>query len=286
MERIVIIGTGPAGISCAIMLKHLGINPVMLEKHKMGGLLRNAYRIKNYLGSNNITGKNLVKKFEKHLKEFKIKPICQTALKIDFKKYFSIQTDKKTFKSKFLVLATGTKPKKPNLKIPTEAKNKIFYDVADFPPVRNKIIAIMGAGDAAFDYALTLSEKNEVIILNRNHKPKCNNFLLKTVAKNKKIRLLKNFEIAEIGINGKKIILKGRNKISCDYLLIAIGRKPNYPMVTQTAFKNKNFYPSGDIKNAKLRQTAIAVSDGIKTAMKIYEKINRKNRNYQANRHA
>lgn len=266
MEKVIIVGTGPAGISCAIMLKHLGINPLLIERHKIGGLLRNAYLVKNYPGINSITGKNLVRKFKKHLQDFKIKPTCQDVLKIDFEKHFIIQTDRKILKSEFLVLATGTKPKK--LKIPLKSKNKIFYDVADFPAVRNKTIAIIGAGDSAFDYALTLSQKNKVMILSRNSKPKCNKYLLETVSKNKKIRLLKNLEI-------DKMTSRSRKKIICDYVLIAIGRKPNYPEISSAAVKNKNFYPAGDIKNAGYRQTTIAVSDGIKTAMKIYEKISR-----------
>lgn len=274
MEKVIIIGAGPAGIACSIMLKHLGINPFLIERHKTGGLLRNAYLVRNYPGLNNITGKDLVKKLAKHLQDFKIKPVRQTVLKIGFEKHFIIKTDKKVLKSKFLVLAVGTKPKKPNIKIPKKAEKKVFYDVADFPSVINKTIAIIGAGDAAFDYALTLSQKNKVIILNRSSDAKCNDFLFKKVSGIKKIRYFKNFKFDKIELRGKKIVLNGGKEIICDYLLIATGREPNYPLVTQATFENKNFFAAGDIKNGLMRQASIAVSDGIKTAMKIYERIN------------
>jgi thioredoxin reductase len=254
--KVIIIGAGPAGIACAVMLKHLGINPLLIEKNKVGGLLRNAWLVKNYLGFNDISGKELVKKFDSHLKSFKIKPVYQEVIKISAGKYFTVKTNKKIYKSKFLVLATGTKSKKIKLNFP---QNKTFYEIADFK-THNKRIAVIGAGDAAFDYALSLSVKNKVTILNRGTKIKANGFLRKKVRQNKNISYIKNCKIDKI-LTAKKS--------GYDYAVIAIGREPNYPKTSKTALKNKKLFIIGDIKNGRYRQVSIAAADGIKAAMEI-----------------
>jgi thioredoxin reductase len=256
--EVIIIGAGPAGIACAVMLKHLGINPLLIEKHKIGGLLRNGWLVKNYLGLNELSGKDIVKKMAGHLKDFKIKPVYEEAVQISAGKYFTVKTNKKVYKSKFLVLASGTKAKKLKLNFP---QNKIFYEIADFVPQENKITAVIGAGDAAFDYALSLSEKNKVIILNRGTKIKANGFLREKVRGNKNISYVRNCKIDKIlSAKGRKI---------CDYAAIAIGRESSYPEISKTALKHKNLFLIGDIKNGRYRQASISAADGIKTAMEI-----------------
>jgi len=273
MEQVTIIGAGPAGIACAIAFKHLGINPLLIEKNKIGGLISNAFLVRNYPGMEQVTGKTLVKKFVRQLNSFKIKPLKQEVLEINFKKHFIVKTNKQKINSHFVVLASGTTAKSLPNKLISDIKNKTFYEVSDFPRTTNKIIAVIGAGDASFDYALSLSAKNKVIILNKGHKIKANGFLRKRVSLNKKIHYIENFKIGKINFQDKKIVLQGKKPVMADYLFVAIGRKPNYPALGRNAVKNNNFYLIGDIKNGRLRQSSVSAGDGVKCAMEIYEKI-------------
>ena len=151
---MVIIGAGPAGLSTAIQLKRYDIEPTLLEKEEIGGLLRNANLVENYPGfPSGVPGPELVKLFKKQLENAQIKVYFEKVLELDYKNgLFSIKTNQKKITCRIVVIASGTKPRKlSNLDLPTEIENHIFYEIYPLTQVTNKKIAIIGAGDAAFD---------------------------------------------------------------------------------------------------------------------------------------
>lgn len=96
---------------------------------------------------------------------------------------FIIGTDKRKITSKIVIIASGTKPKRLKNLEKEGIGNKIFYEVCPIYEAKNKRIAIIGAGDIAFDYALTLPKKNNVLIINRSEKPRCLPLLLERAPK-------------------------------------------------------------------------------------------------------
>ena len=112
MESVIIIGGGPAGIITAIQLKRYGIDPLVLEKKQLGGLLWNANLVENYPGfPRGITGVKLANLLVKHYNSYDIKTIYKEVQSIDFyNQIFTISTAKNTFSSKLLVIASGTVP--------------------------------------------------------------------------------------------------------------------------------------------------------------------------------
>ncbi|RLD33504.1 MAG: NAD(P)/FAD-dependent oxidoreductase, partial [Bacteroidetes bacterium] len=75
-EQVIIIGGGPAGVACAVQLKRYGIDPLLLEKNSIGGLVRNAWRLDNYPGfPDGISGEEMVEKLEAHLNRFEIRTL-------------------------------------------------------------------------------------------------------------------------------------------------------------------------------------------------------------------
>jgi len=83
IKDVVIIGAGPAGISAAIQLKRYGIEPTLLEKEEIGGLLKNANLVENYPGfPNGVPGPELVKLFKKQLENAQIKVHFEKVLKL------------------------------------------------------------------------------------------------------------------------------------------------------------------------------------------------------------
>ncbi|MCX6163891.1 MAG: NAD(P)/FAD-dependent oxidoreductase, partial [Ignavibacteriae bacterium] len=196
---VIIIGAGPAGISTAIQLKRYGINFLLLEKDSIGGLLKNASLVENFPGfPKGISGLKLIDLFKKHLSELGIRVKKENVVDVDYKeRFYLVKTDKNNFISKNLIIASGTKPKR--YEVQGTSTVRIYYDVYELFNVKNKEIAIIGGGDAGFDYAVSLSNKNNNIsILHRRGKPVCIPALLNKVLLKKNISYFCNLKIKSI----------------------------------------------------------------------------------------
>jgi thioredoxin reductase len=292
--KVAIIGAGPAGISCAVQLKRYGIDFLMFEKNQVGGLLRNAYHIENYLGfENGLSGYDLVKKFKKNLEIYNIEPVHTIVQRIIYAdNLFHIDTGNGIFTSEFLVAASGTRPKRFEANN-SDFNSEIIYDIADLDRkgFADKSFAIIGAGDAAFDYALNLINNfhvPKVTIINKYKEAKCIKLLKEKVAKIEKINYLTNIIVEKMEETNEKIVLYcmktdnhfDKSIINADCILAATGREPQTEYLCEElisdVFELKQqglFYTIGDMINGKFRQVSIASGEGLKTAMQIYQKL-------------
>jgi len=278
--RVAIIGAGPAGIACAIQLRRYNIEPVIFEKNSIGGLVRNANFIENYPGfSAGISGHEFVNALRYHARKYHIEFVKEEVMSLTHSKNkFQIKSNKNNYKFPIVVIASGTEPKKIPLKLPEKAKARIFYGMIGLKHLSGRKICIIGSGDVAFDYGLSLSRKNKVTILMRSGKPRCLPILYKRAQKNKNITLFFDILVKKIKINQNLLRLectRDRNFL-CDFLLIAIGRNPSLGFVSKRLkhkfgdlVKQNRLYIIGDANDRIYRQTAIAVGDGVKAAMKI-----------------
>ncbi|NIW45519.1 MAG: NAD(P)-binding domain-containing protein [Gammaproteobacteria bacterium] len=282
---IIIIGGGPAGMISAIQLKRYGITALLFEPNRMGGLLWNANLVENYPGfPEGIPGPQLVEKFSNHFESLSLQHTPQRVSRIDFQgDYFVVTTDQQDYASRAVIVATGTRPINfPGDFIPNKASEYIFYEVAPLLNVEGQHIAIIGAGDAAFDYALNLSRKNHVIILNRTREIKALPLLVERCAKIQHIQYYQDMPVSEIFTNEDGLILRTVQDevpyFEVNLLIGAIGREENLPpMSDQLRIKSASLVDSGrlhfvgDVQNGIYRQTAIAIGDGLKAAMKVYQ---------------
>jgi thioredoxin reductase (NADPH) len=291
-KSVVVIGAGPAGIATAIQLKRSNIEPVLLEQGEIGGLLRNANLVENYPGfPDGITGLDLVQRFKEQLKNTGVTVSFERVAELEYRdELFFTKTSKRIIRSDVAVIATGTKPMiTPVPAVSDEIKNRIFYEIYPILGIKNKNIVIVGAGDAAFDYALNLSENNEVTILNRSEQSSCLPLLLERCMKSDNISYLHNVDVSEICDEGLYLSVKcisndnrKKNQIKTDYVIFATGREPcldflgsEFNTNFEYLIRSNRFYMIGDVKNEIFRQTAICVGDGIKAAMKIYNTLGR-----------
>jgi thioredoxin reductase len=284
MKRVAIIGAGPAGIACALQLKRHGIAPVIFERDAVGGLLRNANLVENYPGfPHGISGPQLIKLFTEQLTNAGTEVVHESVREITYATdVWSIQTDRRIICAEIVVLACGTKPRSiPGLAIPAIVADRVFYEVYPLFDLQDKTVAVIGAGDAAFDYALSLAARNDVIILNRGEKVSALPLLSERSKQNTRITYLAETRIGEIALCCGRLSLscndkQGQRIVKADYLLLAVGRDPGLDVLAGELTETNRqlitagkLYLIGDVKNDLFRQTAICVGDGVKAAMDI-----------------
>lgn len=292
-EAIAIIGAGPAGIATAIQLCRLGLKVTMFEKNRIGGLLRSANLVENYPGFPlGITGPNLVGLLEEQLRSFAVDIVFAEVDGLCFENgRFVVSTRERTFYPGIVVVATGTRPIELNdLELPSQFREAICYDISLILHEKGKRIVIVGAGDAAFDYALNLGANNEVVILNRGEVIRCIPLLWQRAAASAAISYHDNTEVSRITGHddnqiGIECVQQGAPlKLHAHYLVPAIGREPQLSFLTKDDGENHTrqaqdgiIHFVGDVKNGSFRQTAIAVGDGIKAGMKIGTRLKAQN---------
>jgi thioredoxin reductase len=290
MYDVVVVGAGPAGISASIQFKRYGVEPLLLEKGKAGGLLLNANLVENYPGfPDGINGEMLAEVFLEHLKNMGVVLKKETVKKI-FKKnnVFHILTDKDEILAKCLILATGTLPKK--LGIPGEtdiAGRRLFYEIKGLPANTGTFVVI-GGGDIAFDYALNLSKTAEKIdIIIRGGASKCIPVLAEKAEGKANIKI--HYRAIPVSVKEEgNVVLECSVDDECedfisDYVLVAAGRTPNTGMLSDELKEHvaPGLFLAGDVKNKDFKQTGIAIGDGLLSAMKAVKFLREKYEGYR-----
>ncbi len=203
--------------------------------------------------------------------------IAATPDKPSQKSQFIVQTNEHEYRAAYVLVASGTKPRPLPFPIPPECAPNVHSDVGPLLRESGKQIVIVGAGDAAFDYALNLTKnRNCVTILNRGRNVKCLGLLWERARANPAI--VYRAECPVSGVEAGETA--GRLRIRCeagesleaDALLFAIGRVPQVDFLSTELFTrvHPGLYFVGDVKNGLYRQAAIAAGDGLGAAMAIY----------------
>ncbi len=284
-----ILGGGPAGMSGALYCSRAGLNCDIVDSSALGGTPSNFCEIENYLGFNRIEGAQLCERFEEHINNFNVQKFPYEEIqnvKLD-SPVKEIRSLDKTFFSKTVIIATGAKPKKLNVKGETEflGKGVSYCAVCDGAFYKNKVVAVIGGGNSALEEADYLTRfANTVYLIHRRDEFRADKIIQKRVFENKKIKIVYNSVAEEIQGNQKveRILIRNvlNNEISTinlDGIFIYIGLKPNSELfdnklkqdeqgfiITDNTMQTsvEGVYAIGDIRNTPLRQVITAVSDG------------------------
>jgi len=261
----IIVGGGPAGMSAAVQLARTGFKILLIEKNELGGLLRNAHHVENYLGFNGRSGLELTKRFKEQVKAFLVPVFHAEVVEIGQTKtgHFVVKTSSKTYSAKTVLVASATAPN--HLDAATEKGflgKKVFYELMDFPLRSGKgKVLVIGGGDVGFDYALNLKKRGFFPTIVTKNEVVCLPVLLKR-AKEKKISVFTHCSPA-------KICAKGRG---VDFILIAVGRHTTMPKFGIPKGTN-GLYFAGDVNHGSIRQAQIAAGEGLYAAMEITKQL-------------
>ena len=232
-----VIGAGPAGISAALQLARYEIYPFVYEADTPGGLLYNAGTVENYPGfPKGIGGPELAALFAAGLAASEAVICPEEVLAVDHAAgVFRVQAETDADFSR-LIIATGTRPLPlDSIEFDSpETEDGIDYGIGEIRNIAGRSVAIIGAGDAAFDYALTLSKRNDIVIMQRGEKPSCNAALLRRVSGSERITVLENASVENVSReeDGRfALSLCGggcgsHNRMTADHVIAAIGRVP------------------------------------------------------------
>lgn len=295
---LIIIGAGPAGITAGIYAKNFGLDCLIVGE-KTGGLVNSSYKVENYPGIFNISGKELTKKFKAHQKYLKVPFKKERAEKISKDKLFTVFSSKKKYQAKSLILAFGTEVKRLKIKNIErfEGKGVSYQADNDAFLFKNKIVAVIGGANAAAMTAVMLAqESKKVYLIYRRGKLRANIMWQKRVKRLKNIEVIYNRNIIELegGNRLEKIVLDNEKKLGVNGLIIKAGCVPNtflikglgintdkqgYIKVGKTQATNiKGIFAAGDatIGSNEFRQIITACSEAAIAVLGVFNFLNKK----------
>ena len=288
MYDIIIVGAGPAGLTAAIYASRANKKVVVFEAKTPGGQIANAHIVTNYPGIETISGADFATNLYNQVLKLGVEIKFETVLSIDDDK--NVITNNGSYKAKAIILATGVDNRK--LKIENEdkliGKGISYCATCDGNFYKNKVVAVVGGGNAALEDALYLSDlASKVYLIHRRDSFKGDAKTLETIKKKNNIEIIYNSTVSKInGIDKvESITIKNEDKeedIVIDGLFIAVGHEPQniifkdvvdvdekgYILSHNDVYTNKKgIYVAGDARDKILRQLTTAASDGAVAAL-------------------
>lgn len=298
MHDLVIIGSGPAGLTAALYAARAGLNTLILEKLNVGGRILMTENIENFPGFfPAVSVQVLIGQMEEQVKSLGVKIEHEEAIELDVG-LKTVKTDSKSYAAKAVIIATGAKPRK--LGVPGEdrltGKGVSFCAICDAPFYKEKNVVIAGGGNAVAEEAIYLARfAKSVTIIHRRNDLRASQILQERLKENAKIHFLLSTVVTQI--NGSSKVESARVKdvnsskeqdIPCDGVFVYIGSQPDTFIVKdklkldETGFvitdenmvtSKDGIFACGDCRKKSLYQVITACGDGAVAADSAYKYI-------------
>lgn len=296
MYDLIIIGMGISGISASIYAHRAGMKVLLLEGSAPGGTINGISKIENYPGISSISGPdlayNLFEEVNKLGIEYKLEKVTDVILDENSKK---IKTTSNVYETKYLLIASGRRPKMLGLKEEEKFLGRGISTCAlcDGALYKNSDVAVIGGGSSALSEALYLANiVNKVYLIHRRDEFRGEETLIEEVKQKDNIELILNNEVTELKIENDTltgIILKDGREINVKGIFIYVGFIPNtdflinsgvnledgYVLVDEHHETNiKRVYASGDVTKKEIYQIINAASEGAEAVVYMTNKVN------------
>ena len=295
MYDLIIIGAGPAGLTAGIYARRANLKTLILEKETIGGQISSSSLVENYPGFNAISGAELSNNFFNQVINLGADFEIEEVKKIIDGKVKRVITDTNEYEAKAVIIATGSTHRLLGLdnEFDLIGKGIHFCTTCDGAFYKDKNVAVVGGANTAVANAIYLSNLcNQVYLICRKDKLKCEKKLLQKIESLKNVEFLYNSTVVElIGAELNEIVINqnGENKkLSVDGIFLSIGLVPNnsladdlleiasngYILSDECKTNKEGIYVAGDCRNKDIRQLTTAVNDGTVAAMLAINYVN------------
>lgn len=288
-HKVVILGSGIAGMTAGIYLKRGGLDVLVVEDNIPGGVLNEIPSIENYPGYEEISGPDLAMNIYNQLTKLGVKILNKKITSIDLNN----KIINNNIKYEYLVIATGRKSRMLSLEHEKELLGKGISTCAlcDGFFYKDKKVAVVGGGSSSITEALYLSKIcKEVIIIHRRDKLTADKYLIDKVNSTKNIKVLYNSNITKYNQNNNKltsVTINNKDNLEVEGVFLAIGSTPNseifnvnkdnnYIIVDSNYMTNiDKVYAIGDVIKKDYYQLSTAASDAVVAASNIIKRENK-----------
>jgi len=293
-SKMVIVGSGPAGLTAAIYAARANLEPILIGGYAPGGQLMITSDVENYPGfPEGIQGPELMQKFREQAERFGTRFVDVDLDHVDFSgRPFRLWADNREYTADSVVVATGASALWLGLDNETRLRGRGVSACAtcDGFFFRNKKVAVVGGGDTALEEATFLTRfTDNVVLLHRRDQLRGSKIMQQRALDNPKIDVRWNTEVADVLGQDKVSGLRLRDTVTgeeadeeAEGLFVAIGYKPNtdvfrdwlevdekgYLVVNdQTHTRIEGVFVAGDVHDHRYRQAVTAAGDGCKAAI-------------------
>jgi thioredoxin reductase (NADPH) len=296
LHEVIIVGSGPAGLTAAIYCARANLRPVVVEGLSAGGQLMNTTDVENYPGfPEGVQGPEMMELFKKQAERFGSTFVSGDVTRLDFDSTpFKVWTDEKELSSKTVILATGASPRE--LDIPGEKKyagrGVSYCATCDGFFFRDQEIVVVGGGDTALEEALFLARfGSRVTLVHRRDKLRASKIMADRAADNKKIEFLWDTVVTEVlgdgtkvtGMRIKNVKTGEESERACGGFFVGIGHTPNTSLFRDRLATDEAGYlklshagsftdidgvfAAGDVHDHTYRQAVTAAGAGCRAAI-------------------
>lgn len=300
---VLIVGSGPAGLSAALYAKRKGMR-VGVVSNKSGGQVVDTTSVENYLGIDFETGEGLIEKFMHHvdtldvpmLKDVDVKTFEKTDQGFDL-----VLGREERLKTKTLILATGSKPRKLGVKGEDQylGRGVAYCAICDGPLFEGRDVVVAGGGNSAVEAAIDLAKIAKTVTLVHRSAFRADQIIVDKLSDLENVTIHLQTQIEEIvgeqlvsGIVVRDKATNGTRTLKTDGVFVEIGYLPNNQLVEGKLKLNDRgevivnalnetsepgVFAAGDVTDTPYKQIIVAASEGAKAALTANDFVNRGN---------